>query len=68
MDYRSRKFLLALGILIVSAVALFTGFLDAANWVACASIVSGLYALGNVGERYVEKRGKEACGGPEGEA
>ena len=51
MDYRSRKFLLAVTALAVSAVALFKGDLDGGTWVAALTLILGLYSAANVMEK-----------------
>lgn len=48
---KSRKFILSVGILVISAVALFTGVLPAGSWVALSTLVLGGYAASNVIEK-----------------
>lgn len=48
LKFISRKFFLALLIIVLSAIALFTKIIDAGSWVAVTSIVCGLYGASNV--------------------
>lgn len=54
--YRSRKFRLAVGCLLISAIALFTGFVTGAEWVTVVSLVIGLYGASNVGQVFAETK------------
>ena len=47
--YASRKFLLAVTMLIGAAVALGAGKIDASTWADVSKWVTGLYMAGNVG-------------------
>ena len=51
--YRSRKFQLTLGSLLVSTLALFTGFIDGDQFVDIISMILGIYGVGNVAGYYV---------------
>lgn len=48
--YRSRKFGLAVGALVVSALALFTDKIAGGEWVATITLVLGIYSAANVAE------------------
>lgn len=61
-----RKYSLAAFTLVVSAVALFLGFIDGGTWVAAASLALALYGAANVTEKRLMKSG--AADGGEGEA
>lgn len=51
--YSSRKFLLSVIAMGVSATSLFMDIIDGGTWVAALSLILGLYGAANV----VEKRG-----------
>ena len=51
---KSRKFILALLIVAISAIALFTGFLDGSLWVAAVTVVCGIYGAANVIQTKIE--------------
>ena len=51
--YRSRKFMLTVGSLLVSTFALFTGFIDGDQFVDIISMILGIYGVGNVAGHYV---------------
>ena len=53
--YRSRKFLVALGIELVSTVLLLAGYLDGAQWVTLSLGVLALYGAADVGDKYVSR-------------
>ena len=56
--YRSRKFLITVGALLVSAAALFTGFLDGDQFVDIITMILGIYSVGNVAGYYAAQKGK----------
>lgn len=50
MKYLSRKFIAASFVQLVSTVALFSGHLSGAEWIAAASLALGIYGAANVAE------------------
>ena len=50
-----RKFTLAAFAMLVSSLALFTGYIEEGSWIACCSLILGVYASANVAQRKVEK-------------
>ncbi len=52
-DYKSRKFILCLLVLIIATVALFTSFLAGAEFVSLCVLALTIYTGGNV----IQKRG-----------
>lgn len=53
--YKSRKFILAASVLVVSTWLLVLGFLDASNWVTINSLVANLYFGANVVQKIMTK-------------
>lgn len=49
--YRSRKFWLACASFAGATTALFTGYLDGAQWIAAITLVLGMYQSANVLEK-----------------
>ena len=52
---RSRKFLLAAVITIISTIALFTQYISGVHWVSITGIVMGAYSAANVMQRRYER-------------
>ena len=48
MNWKSSKFVHALGVQIVSAIALFTGHLSGEGWIAASTLALGIHAAGNI--------------------
>lgn len=55
MNYGSRKFILAVFAIVVSAVSLYADKIGSGEWIASITIVLGLYGAANVAQRKVEK-------------
>lgn len=55
----SRKLALAAFVLIVSAIGLFTGYLDAGSWVAASSISLSIYGASNIAHARWGRRAPE---------
>jgi type IV secretory pathway protease TraF len=55
MNWQSTKFLHAIGVQAVASVALFTGHLDGATWVAASTIALGIYSIADVAAKKVEQ-------------
>lgn len=53
--YLSRKFLVALAVVIIATVALFVGRITGAEWLAATNVAIGLYIGGNVVQKGVAK-------------
>lgn len=54
----SRKFIISMISIIVSAVALFCGFLTGTEWITAQTIVFGLYGTSNIATKVTEKKDK----------
>ncbi len=48
--YRSRKFMLSVGIQVISSIALFSGFIDGANYAMISSSNIASYSFANAAE------------------
>jgi hypothetical protein len=55
VNITSTKFIHAIGAQAVACIALFTGHLDGATWVAATTITLGIYSLADV----VQKRNEQ---------
>ena len=64
----NRKLLLSAFVLIVSAVALFFGVIDAGSWIAASGISLGVYSGANVLHAKVTAPPEELMDNEEGEA
>ncbi len=51
----SRKFLLSLLLVILSFILVLTGRLTSKEWTDFVMVISGIYTLGNVSSKLVEK-------------
>lgn len=49
--YKSRKFWLAVGSLMITAIALFTDHVSGAEWITAVTLATGIFATGNVMEK-----------------
>lgn len=54
-DLLSRKFIYALVAVILSYSLVIAGKLDAQTWTNFVSIIGGIYVIGNIAEKTVEK-------------
>lgn len=54
--YGSRKFLLAVGCIVIATALLLYTSIDGAQWVDVTKWVTGLFMAGNVGEKYASKK------------
>jgi hypothetical protein len=48
VNLSSTKFIHAMGVQVVASIALFTGHLDGATWVAASTIALGIYSVADV--------------------
>jgi hypothetical protein len=48
MNWRSTKFVHAIGVQAVATVALFTGHITGSEWIAASTIALGIYAAADV--------------------
>lgn len=62
--FLSRKFLISAFIIIVSTVALFTGYINESTWTTVSALITALYGGSNLGQRHIEKRRDEAHRAP----
>jgi hypothetical protein len=53
--YVSRKFLIAVGAILIATGLLLYGSIDGGQWVDVTKWVTGLFMAGNVGEKYATK-------------
>ncbi len=62
MNFLSRKFILAVSIILLTFVGLLIKVLDSSQWVTVSTMIMGMYAAGNVGSAYVFNNKNESKG------
>jgi hypothetical protein len=55
MNWKSTKFVHALGVQLVATVALFTDHLTGAEWITASTIALGIYAVADVASNRLAK-------------
>ena len=55
MNWQSTKFIHAMAVQGVASIALFTGHMDGATWVAASTIALGIYSIADVAAKKVEQ-------------
>lgn len=53
MNWKSTKFVHALGVQFVASVALFTGHIDGGTWVAASTLALGIYSISDVAQKRI---------------
>jgi hypothetical protein len=54
INWQSTKFIHAMAVQAVASVALFTGHLDGATWVAASTVSLGIYSIADVIQKKTE--------------
>ena len=53
MNWASTKFVHAIGVQLIASVAMFTGHLSGAEWIAASTIALGIYSIADVAQKRI---------------